>query len=46
MFNVYNKVIVDFGDQTSKTPTTKDVFLARILFELENNPLFAVAKTL
>lgn len=34
IFNVYNKVVVDFSDEALSAPTTKDVFLARLLFEL------------
>lgn len=46
MFNVYNKIIVDFTDPTLKIPTTKEVFLARLLAEKLINPLKATEKAL
>lgn len=41
IFNVYNKIIVDFSDNAHKVPTTKELFLARYLAELLSNPLKA-----
>lgn len=46
VFNVYNRITVDFSDVAHKVPTTKEIFLARYLAELLNNPLKAAEKTL
>jgi pterin-4a-carbinolamine dehydratase len=46
IFNVYNKIVVEFTDPNYKVPTTKEIFMTRFLAELINNPRKAAEKTL